>query len=410
MESHGHNHDPIHHFLMESYSICTQALFIIDSLLNAELAALYAVHTIFLSLDNLHLNSEDINISVDYINNVLMPLQDFLDNPPPLPSSSLLCILLHDLGNSWEAVTDAQGIVQRLVTAQQAHTAISNNNLDEIVAKISISHPFIDAIGVLLSFCQRWSGIIKHHVYKVHGANALWHNDGNEKLCPWGFWVHGCVDGHSRLIIYLECCSNKCSDTVCTLFLWDYGKENNRMELELILHWGEEHRAYFSTHNDSLKTFRKIFTYLEEQNLLDMENSASLNHTCDTWNHHQLCTEHYKTPIVIYELSWETAIRQGYWTGNPGDNADQVHSNPHYGIDRDIEDDYSYAPPETQEDPADTEVNCEEDINMAREMMGNFDFERDDMNWGIEVYCKAVSILMAILASAADNVDHSGSE
>ncbi len=177
MESHGHNRDPVHHFLTESYSICTQALFIIDSLPNAELAAveravhqLYAVRTIFLSLDDLHLNSEDINISVDYINNVLMPLQDFLDNPPPPPSSSLprlytgkkgrpryildleRCILLHDLGNSWEAVADAQGIARKvlyehmnragLVTARRAHTAISDNDLDEIVAEISISHPF----------------------------------------------------------------------------------------------------------------------------------------------------------------------------------------------------------------------------------------------------------------------------
>ncbi|PBK91229.1 hypothetical protein ARMGADRAFT_883414, partial [Armillaria gallica] len=52
----------------------------------------------------------------------------------------------------------------------------------------------VDAIGVLVS--QRWAGIIKRRVYKVRGSNALWHQDGNEKLRHWGFWVHGCVDGH----------------------------------------------------------------------------------------------------------------------------------------------------------------------------------------------------------------------
>ncbi|KAK0445297.1 uncharacterized protein EV420DRAFT_1314236 [Desarmillaria tabescens] len=248
MASHGLNRDPVHHFLTESYSICTEALFIINSLPNVELAAveravhqLYAVRTVFLSLDDPHLQSEDINTS------------------------------------------------------------------------------------------------------------------------------------------------------------------------------------------DSLETFRKIFTYLEEQNLLDMENSvhriclflvfhpriqASLNRTRDAWNHHQLRTEHYKTPIAIYELSREKAIRRGYWTGDPGDHADQVRGDPHYGVDGDIENDYPYAPPEAvqEQDPADTEVNHDEDIDMARKLMGDFDFERDDLNWGIEVYCEVVSILTAILASANDCSDHSGSE
>lgn len=69
MESHGHNHDSVHHFLTEGHSICIQALFIIDSLPNTELAMveqavhqLYAVQTIFLSLNNVDLNSEDINM------------------------------------------------------------------------------------------------------------------------------------------------------------------------------------------------------------------------------------------------------------------------------------------------------------------------------------------------------------
>lgn len=55
-------------------------------------------------------------------------------------------------------------------------------------------------------------------MYKVRGANALWHHDGNEKLRPWGFWVHGCIDGYSRLIVYLAVCSNKRMATVAELF------------------------------------------------------------------------------------------------------------------------------------------------------------------------------------------------
>lgn len=103
----------------------------------------------------------------------------------------------------------------------------------------------------------RWAGIIRRRVYKVRGANALWHIDGNEKLVPWGFYVHGCVDGHSRLAIYLSCHADKKAATVSALFLdavsrfgWpsrgrgDFGRENNDVERALIAHWGEGHRAF----------------------------------------------------------------------------------------------------------------------------------------------------------------------
>jgi hypothetical protein len=81
--------------------------------------------------------------------------------------------------------------------------------------------------------------------------------DGNEKLRPWGFYVHRCIDGHSRLIIYLVCSNNKKSSTVEAIFMagvakygWpsrgrgNYGRENNGAERCMIAHWGELHRAY----------------------------------------------------------------------------------------------------------------------------------------------------------------------
>ena len=105
--------------------------------------------------------------------------------------------------------------------------------------------------------CNRWCALLKRRVYKVRGANALWHHDGNEKLRPWGFYIHGCVDGHARLIIYLHCCLDKRAHTVLKLFLeavavwgWpsrmrgDFGTENNEVERAMIAQWGEAHHAY----------------------------------------------------------------------------------------------------------------------------------------------------------------------
>lgn len=82
--------------------------------------------------------------------------------------------------------------------------------------------------------------------------------DANEKLKPWGIWVHGCIDGDSRYVVYLEARSNKTSATVTRIFKegivhmdsapsrvrGDYGTENNGVEEFMINFRGEHHRAY----------------------------------------------------------------------------------------------------------------------------------------------------------------------
>ena len=40
--------------------------------------------------------------------------------------------------------------------------------------------------------------------YKARGPNHLWHLDGYDKLKPFGFCIHGCIDGYSRRIMWLE--------------------------------------------------------------------------------------------------------------------------------------------------------------------------------------------------------------
>ena len=38
----------------------------------------------------------------------------------------------------------------------------------------------------------------------VPGPNFIWHIDGYDKLKPYGFCVHGAIDGYSRRILWLE--------------------------------------------------------------------------------------------------------------------------------------------------------------------------------------------------------------
>ncbi|KAG9026602.1 hypothetical protein FS837_004565, partial [Tulasnella sp. UAMH 9824] len=299
-----------------------------------------------------------------------------------------------------------------------------------------------------------WAGIIKRRVYSVRGANALWHQDGNEKLRPWGFYVHGCIDGYSRLIIYLECCSNKRSATVEQLFLdgvsrwgWpsrvrgDFGKENNGIEQQMKTHWGEAHRAYLrgrsiqnvrierlwrDVRKDSLEIYRRIFLKLEEGQLLDMEDDvqrlclyrvfqpriqASLDCTTLAWNSHKIRTAQNKSPLALFTLSRQTAMTHGYWTGDPGD-AEDAALDPYYGCDgSEIHGRFEST---TEEDPVGSEHDGEmtgEDGAAAGSIceeieryLDELDLEWEDNNWGIDVYQDAVQVIYQRLIESVDVV------
>ena len=52
------------------------------------------------------------------------------------------------------------------------------------------------------------------------GPNYAWHIDGHDKLKPFGFSVHGCIDGFSRKVIWLKVgSSNKNPDIIARYYL-----------------------------------------------------------------------------------------------------------------------------------------------------------------------------------------------
>ena len=58
----------------------------------------------------------------------------------------------------------------------------------------------LDPAGV-----ERRSGRkLQRRVYRYPGPNFTWHVDGYDKLKPFGFCIHGCVDGFSRKIRWLS--------------------------------------------------------------------------------------------------------------------------------------------------------------------------------------------------------------
>ena len=70
----------------------------------------------------------------------------------------------------------------------------------------------------------RWAVLITCRVYSVPWPNSLWHTDGHHSLIRWGFVIHGCIEGFSRVITFLRCSTDQSS--VMSHFedaIWQYG-------------------------------------------------------------------------------------------------------------------------------------------------------------------------------------------
>ena len=62
---------------------------------------------------------------------------------------------------------------------------------------------------------------LRRRQYKGRGPNFIWHIDGYDKLKPFGFAIHGCIDGYSRRIMWLEVGTSNNDPTVVVRYFVD---------------------------------------------------------------------------------------------------------------------------------------------------------------------------------------------
>lgn len=65
----------------------------------------------------------------------------------------------------------------------------------------------------------RFGMLVQRKKYSVPLPNSLWHLDGHHKLIRWRIVTHGCIDGFSRLPLYLHASTNNRAQTVLDCFL-----------------------------------------------------------------------------------------------------------------------------------------------------------------------------------------------
>jgi len=226
---------------------------------------------------------------------------------------------------------------------------------------------------------RRWSRnrCTQRRVYSVPHPNALWHIDGNMRLIRWRFVIHGGIDGHSRLISYLECSTDNKAETVLRHFTHailsygcplrvrsDCGGENVEVaQLMTVLRGTNRgsHLAGKSTRNqrierlwrdvfeNCLSLYYNLFYMLESRNILDPDNDKhiialkfvyqpriqeSLNAFKAAWNLHGLRTANYASPMQL----WVSGVVP-------------IHSNLQLHVDSTVESPTSNSPPPNEPEP-----------------------------------------------------------
>lgn len=167
---------------------------------------LYSIYHILSDLDNPHISQTEIEGLSKLIIDTAFPLHGFLQQPPPPRNAGTTVIQtgkpgrprynlnlertieLHNLGCSWNSIALAIGVTRQtlynhlqqagLTTERPVYTVISDDDLDELVAGISLNHPFAG------------SSIIRGHL-EVQGVKvpALRVQDSLKRVDPIGVFV-----------------------------------------------------------------------------------------------------------------------------------------------------------------------------------------------------------------------------
>lgn len=191
---------------------------------------------------------------------------------------------------------------------------------------------------------------LKRRQYINTGPDAAWHIDGYDKMKPWGFPIHGAIDGYSRKVLWLNVArSNNSPHNIAKFYLNCVGKHGG-CPMYLITDLGTEngiaasiqcyfrsdssaHRYVSSPRNQQLESWwsmfskqraswwRAFFQDLESQGIYDSTSDIpkealwfcfhklfqkELDYIKEHWNSHYIRKSRHDTvagrPDLLYNI------------------------------------------------------------------------------------------------------------
>lgn len=293
--------------------------------------------------------------------------------------------------NSWSQIAADLGVSRQTIynrrrelgfsTAFENFTTISNADLDTVVTEELEAFPRTGETNVIAGLRQRgiylqrwrvresivrvdpinranrWGQRIIRRPYSVPHPNFLWHIDTNMKLRHWRMCIHGCVDGFSRCVIYLNVNNNNRAATVFSCFQrattqWghpsrvraDNGGENVAVGDYMVWFRGENRGSFLtgpSVRNTRIERlwrdvvesvvtiFTSLFMFMESHRILDPGNEIDmyalhyvflprvqrlLDRFVRRFNMHSVSTEHNRTPRQL----WASGCLRNFHSPNAG--------------------------------------------------------------------------------------------
>ena len=144
----------------------------------------------------------------------------------------------------------------------------------------------IDPEGV----AQRLRHRLRRRQYRAKGPNFLWHIDGYDKLKPYGFCIHGCIDGFSRRIMWLEVGTTNNDSRVVAKYFLDCVKQIGGMPSIVRADYGTENvkiagvQRFLRRHGSDSFAGTKCFMYGRSVSNQRIESWWSLlRKSCTDW-------------------------------------------------------------------------------------------------------------------------------
>lgn len=159
------------------------------------------------------------------------------------------------------------------------HQLCKQNRLKVNRRNVALIQTYLDPHGVQLRKRNR----LRRRQYFSRGPNFVWHVDGYDKLKPYGFPIHGGIDGFSRFILWLNLCSSNKDPKIVSNYYLNHVKNIGGAPRKVVADRGTEN-IYIAAAHRFFRQSEDSFVYGRSISNQRIESWWSmLRRSCTNW-------------------------------------------------------------------------------------------------------------------------------